>query len=158
MRYFCIIFLVGCFAFACVKSKSKDPIPTLEFKEFQNMQKLPGGSLGARDTGALVVSYTDGDGDLFVNTSTDASNLVIKYFNFITDSNKFVQVSVEAKQIKQPDNGYYKGKSIKGDIYIPIREYRKSDAIKLIKVEVFMVDMKSHQTNIVTSPTYTINY
>jgi hypothetical protein len=108
-----------------------------------------------RDTAVVAFRYNDGDGDLFNNTNKDAPNLVCSIYTFNTDSNKF-DVNNVPYSILQPANGYYRGKSIYGDLYLPMRQFRPSAKVRLVRFEVFMVDIKKNKSNIISSPTYTL--
>lgn len=160
MRYRVIIFLAACVVFACVKPKTKDPVPVIGFNSVQNLQKMPAsGSLPARDTAVLVIDYQDGDGDIFRNATTDGPNFFYTVYTFNEDSGKLVIDGITNPMVvKQPADGYYRDKSIQGQIYIPLSQFRSSNKIKTIKFETFMVDMKSHRSNTVSSPVYTISF
>lgn len=164
MRYLVIIFLCVCIAFSCVKPKTKDPVPVIEFKRVESMVRLPAtASLPERDTASLVIGYADGDGDLFRNVSTDGPNFIWATYYFNSDLNKFVKDAADttisnADVILQPADGYYKGKSIEGDIYRPLKEFRSTSNHKILKFVVFMTDMKNHKSNVVSSPVYTLTF
>lgn len=152
MRHLLVSLLIGLIAFACVKQPSDNPVPLLEFKSVAPLGKV--GNTG-RDTAVVIFRYNDGDGDLFNNTNKDAPNLVCSIYSFNADSNKF-EVNNVPYSILQPANGYYRNKSIYGDLYLPMRQFRPSDKVKIVRFEVFMVDIKKNKSNIITSPTYTL--
>lgn len=138
--------------FSCVKKPSTNPVPSLEYKTAYGFALTSSGS----DTAVVVVSYEDGDGNLFVDDYSQGPNLIMTTYYYNTDSAKFLKDKSFSNTVKQPDNGYYKGKSIKGDIYLPLREFRSNNTRKILKFEIFMKDMKSNLTNTVTSPVYTL--
>lgn len=145
-----------CFiALSCVKPASKDPIPVIEYKTLKDLGKKVRDN---SDTATLVIGYQDGDGNLFADNSTDPANLVITYMYYNSDSAKMVTHLSEATKVFQPDKGYYKGKSIRGDITYPLAAFRPSDKIKIIQLKIFMVDMAKNKSNIITSPVYTLNF
>ena len=161
MRILFIIFLAAFIGFSCVKPKTKNPIPVIEFADFSDPHKTPRG-----DTATMVLNYEDGDGDLFVDKTSEGPNLIFTpyyydlasktykaSFNVIINDTTRITMS-----IKQPDNGYYKGKSIKGQIYVPLLEFRPNDATKIIRFSGFMVDLAGHKSNAVVSPSYTLNF
>lgn len=159
MRNLLLLFLMVFITFSCVKGPSKDPVPTLEFKAVSPLGKATSASQPPRDTAVLILRYEDGDGDIFRNSNTDGPNLVYTTYAFNVGSNKFkIDGYPNQATIIQPANGYYKGKSIKGDIYVPMRQFRSSDNVKVIKFTAFMVDMKNNKSNTVTSPVYTLNF
>jgi hypothetical protein len=149
---------------ACVKPKSKDPVPTAEFLELRDLGQTKYG-----DTATIVLFYTDGDGDLFSESSTQAhsSSIVTPYFYNETtnkfeayfDSDPKVNDTIRiGHAIFQPDNGYYKGKSIKGELYIPLTQIRRDESVTQIKFRGWLVDMKKHTSNVYSSPAYSINF
>jgi hypothetical protein len=160
MRYLVIIFLAGLIVYSCAKPKTKDPKPAIEFKNFNYFQ------IAGRDTAILTIGYEDGDGDIFMDNNSTTQNLFITPYSFKESTNKFESVidpiTKDTFRIsyiaKQPDNGYYKGKSIKGDIIIPLREFRVSDDDKILKYAIFVVDQSGKKSNVVGSPVFTVNF
>lgn len=166
MRFILIIFLIGLIGFSCVKPNTTNPIPVIQYKDLTNLGKAYSGSQPPRDTAVMVLGYEDGDGDLFADNTTQGPTFAIIPFYFNTTTNKF-DITIDpitldtqriTNTIKQPDNGYYKGKSIKGDIYIPLSQYRPNDNVKIIKFTGFMRDTKGHKSNVFASPIYTLNF
>lgn len=161
MRFILIIFSVGLVAFSCVKQKTSNPIPLIEFEDVYHLQKS---EYTGSDTGLLTIKYEDGDGDLFLDGASDGPNIIFTPYYFDTITNKFTVTFFGPDTIKilgfvlQPDDGYYKGKSIKGAVYIPMRQYRPNDSAKQIYFTGFAIDKKGNKSNIVTSPIYTLNF
>lgn len=162
-RVLAFIFLIVLLGNSCIKKKTKDPVPVIEFLDFLN----PGKSASTgRDTALIHISYEDGDGDLFTDFKTDNNNFIFTPFYFNTSTNQFYVVidpitndtTRISYTIVQPDNGYYKGKSIKGEIFVPLNQFRPNDDVKILKFKGFMVDMSGHKSNVVESPTYTLNF
>ncbi len=163
MRYLLPLIPIISLIFSCVKPPSEDPVPVIEFKDIHNMRKAisyyPDGKLWIRDTAVLVLGYADGDGDIFRNKNSDGPNLVYTTYAFNQDSNKFVIDNFpNPATITQPADGYYLGKSIHGEIFVPMPQFRSSDNVKVLKFQAFMEDMKGHKSNVVTSPVYTLNF
>lgn len=163
MRHLLFIFLISGLAYSCVKQQTKDPIPLIEFKDFLNPGKSP---YTQRDTALIYITYQDGDGDLFTDTRNEGPNFIFTPYFYNTNTNQFY-VEIDpitndtfriTNTILQPDNGYYKGKSIKGEIFVPLNQFRKNDAVKILKFKGFMIDMKAHKSNVVSSPVYTLNF
>lgn len=152
MRYLLVIFCFTGLVTSCVKKTPEDPIPVIEFKDFQAWKN------GNRDTAIMTLSYNDYDGDLFRNTTNDGPNTVLKTFIFNTDSNKFIKDQTLSYAITQPGDDFYKGKSIKGDIIIPMSQFRPNNQVKLMKFEVFMVDMSENKSNIVATPQFSLTF
>ncbi|PBQ33247.1 hypothetical protein CNR22_16185 [Sphingobacteriaceae bacterium] len=141
----------------------QDPVPVIEYKDLLHAQKS---EFTGRDTAVLSLGYEDGDGDIFMDNNTQGPNVIFIPFFYNTATGKFDVDKDPITQdtfritntIVQPDNGYYKGKSIKGEIFIPLREFRINDAQKIIKFTGFVIDLKGHRSNSVASPVYTLNF
>lgn len=155
MRNLLILFLASLICFACVKAKTENVVPVLAYIDFEKAGKSP---YSNQDTAVLKFSFEDGDGDLFRDQKTDPSNIVVIPSYFYPDSNKFLKGLTFSYVLVQPENGYYKNKSITGDIELPLSQFRPSDAIKKIQFEFFMVDMKDNKSNVVTTPTIVLNF
>jgi hypothetical protein len=149
----------------CAKRPSKNPVPVIEFIDVNPLAQVTSVSMGTRDTAVIIIHYEDGDGDLFTDRSSDDNNFIFTPYT-VDGTGKFRGMVNPVTQdtvrltytIKQPDNGYYKGKSIQGEIYVPLREFRESEDIKVIKFVGFMQDMKKHRSNVISSPVYTLNF
>ncbi len=155
--YMMRFFIITTFLFvlvSCVKKPSTNPVPQLEYKNAYGFGLTSTGG----DTAVVVVGYEDGDGNLFVDDYSQGPNLIMTTYYYNSDSAKFLKDRSFSNTVKQPDNGYYKGKSIKGDIYLPLREFRSNNTRKIIKFNIFMKDMKSNVANTVSSPVYTLNF
>jgi len=145
------IILVGLFAFSCIKKTLTNPIPEIEFVDFKWLNNIQ------TDSAILTLSYNDYDGDLFAYGTNSKDNIVVKTLAFNLDSNKFIIDNSFSYKINQPADGYYKDKSIQGNIYIPLGEFRSKEvkaAKQKIKLEVFMIDMKANKSNVVSTPEY----
>jgi hypothetical protein len=151
-------------ALSCAKPRTKDPVPKVEFLDFRN----PGiSSFSKSDTAVLVLGYEDGDGDLFVDNNSEDNNLVFTTYRHDAATNTFIAEQTTyspydtaryVSKIKQPDDGYYKGKSIRGEIHIPLNEFRQSRSTKVLKFVGFLVDQKKHKSNVFSSPVYSLNF
>ena len=146
---------------ACAKQKTKDPIPKIEFIDFRDISKS---KFTGADTATMVLSYEDGDGDIFVDNFNQGPNLVFTTYIWDAEKKQFsahfdpmINDTVRyTTTVKQPDNGYYKGKSIRGEIHIPLSSFRDSKKQNVVKFSGFMTDMAGHKSNTFSSPTYTI--
>lgn len=151
MRYLLMIFLPGLMLFSCVKKTPKDPVPEIEFKNFEMLNRV------GSDSAIFTIGYKDWDGDLFRNSTTDGPNTIISTYVYKTDSGKFVFDQAFSYAIVQPADGYYKGQTIQGDIRIPVSEFRSDPQNdKRVKFEIFMMDMKDNKSNVLATPEYTI--
>src|SRR3954471_13204554 len=86
MKYSFFILLSALIFGSCVKQASKNPVPHIEFLNLKD----PGKSKFTNsDTATVVLSYEDGDGDLFVDNFSDGSNLVLTTYGFDKATGKF---------------------------------------------------------------------
>jgi hypothetical protein len=154
MRNVLYIICLALCAFSCVKTRTESDVPKIDYKNFVAWKTTTG------DTAVLTLSYEDGDGDLFRDETATDPNIVIAPYYYDEKKAVFVRdtSNIISNRITQPDNGYYKGKSIKGDIIYPMSSFRSSNKIKMLKMDIFMVDMNDHKSNIVTTPVYTVTF
>jgi hypothetical protein len=149
------IFLVFYIGYSCVKPKTTNPVPVLEYIEFAKAGKSV---FTGQDTANLVIAYEDGDGDIFRDSKSNDPNMVFIPYAFYDDSNKYVKGTPFTYVLTQPLENNYKGKSIKGEIIVPFRQIRPNDKIKKIKYEFFMLDMKNNKSNVVITPDIILNF
>lgn len=160
MRYLFIVFLIVVSIAACKRRPTKNPTPALEFKNFSAYQ------VAGRDTAILTIGYEDGDGDIFSDNNASHHNLFITPYFYNEFSNKYESVLDPITQdtfrisyiVRQPDNGYYKGKSIKGEVIVPMAEFRQDSTQKNLRYNIWMVDMSGKKSNVVASPGYTLTF
>lgn len=108
------------------------------------------------DTALMVIGFEDGDGDLFRDSQANGANLVYTIYSYDTATQQFtINGNPNPATVVQPANGYYKEKSVQGEIGLPLRGFRLNN-VSIIKFEVFMVDMAKNKSNVVTSPVYTL--
>jgi hypothetical protein len=162
MRLVLTILAVSSLLAACVKRQSKDPVPKVEFIDIIGPSRTANG-----DTATLILGYEDGDGDLFVDNVEQGDATVIVTFYYFDEQTQTFRgyISPESNDtvrsgyaIKQPDNGYYKGKAIKGEIFVPLSQFRQDDSYKVIKFRGFLMDSQGHQSNYFSSPGYTLSF
>ncbi|MEO6301762.1 MAG: hypothetical protein ABIP51_01190 [Bacteroidia bacterium] len=147
------------FCFACVKRQTKDPVPAITYETFVSSKT------NGIDDGQMVLGYEDGDGDIFREETTHIPNLIMKFYYYNNGTHQFTgffDTNINdtfniAKIITQPGDGF-KGKSIKGEIYIPMAEFRPADSIKVFKYVIFALDESGNKSNIVTTPQFTVDY
>jgi hypothetical protein len=162
MRQLVLISFLALVVFACVKKPSTSPIPTLEFKDARYIK------VNGSDSGYLVFSYEDGDGDIFRDKGHTIPNLVITNYAKDTVTGKFVidsiytgphlpRVASYATTVYQPGDGY-KGKSVRGDIIVPYNEFRSGPWIKTFYHAAFIEDEAGNKSNVAYSQTVTLNF
>lgn len=159
MRYLVLIFSLALLS-ACVKRQSNDPVPIIEFQDFQ-FYKLNGS-----DKGSITIGYQDGDGDIFVGTSSIKKNVLIITYHYDAVKGDFFPDSTTVggtkivisylTAVKQPGDGY-KGKAVKGTMTFPYDEYRLNGNVKIIRHTVIVEDEAGNKSKPVTSPVYTLN-
>jgi len=166
MRVAAIIFIITLFSFSCVKKKVTNPVPAIEFKDFQAWKTSAG-----NDTAVLVISYEDGDGDIFRESNAKGPNLIGTFYylnsatqqfttikDLITNDTARITQTVLQPSTLNPNDANYKGKSVRGDMYLPWAPFRSGDSVKIFKYTVFVVDESGNKSNIITTPQFTINF
>lgn len=162
MRQLVLISFLALIVYACVKKPSTSPIPTLAFKDARYLK------VNGSDSGYLVLSYEDGDGDIFRDKGHTVPNLIITNYYKDTATGKFAidsiftgpglpRVASYATTVYQPGDGY-KGKSVRGDIIVPYDEFRSGSWIKTFYHTAFIVDEAGNKSNLAYSQTVTLNF
>lgn len=139
----CICLLVF---FGCKKEKAPDAISTTPELKFVSIS--PGSVLQYNDSITIVISYTDGDGDLGENNA-NINNL------FVTDSRNGVQYNYRVKQLAPSDANI----AIKGNLNVVLKNTALVDTNKTsesVTYSIFMNDRAGHASNTVTSSAITI--
>lgn len=162
LRILSILFISLAIGISCAKPTSKNEIPYAEYKNFDAYKKTNGS-----DTAFLTISYEDGDGDLFVSdVTTEGPNVVFSQYIYNETTKKFQvfknpftnDTTPVFASVKQPADGYYKGKPTKGDITLPLGQFRPNDQTKIFYYRGYLMDTDGNQSNIVTTPTFSLNF
>ncbi|MBL7931589.1 MAG: hypothetical protein JNL60_06800 [Bacteroidia bacterium] len=163
------IFLICLSAgFSCVKPALKEEIPVAEYKDFEVFNTSDG-----EGDAILTIGYEDGDGDLFIkDVQNEGPNVVFSIYIYDETTKKFkvfikpntipgvniVDSSFISVSVKEPADGYYKGKSIKGDIKLPLNQFRPNPEAKIFYYRGYLMDTDWNMSNIVTTPTFTVDF
>jgi hypothetical protein len=142
---FFLLLPVACFLYSsCKKEQAISTTPSIKF-----VSVAPNPAIKYQDTIKIVVSYTDGDGDLGVD-SADAKNL------FVTDSRNNVTSQFRIPQLA-PDNANI---IIEGnlDIILPPQGFiDDNDNSESVTYSIYVVDRAGHKSNTVQTTALTIN-
>jgi len=160
MRIFLFILFISLIAFACVKKPTTSPIPTIEYVDFQATK------VNGNDTAVMVIGYEDGDGDIFRDVTLHGPNIVGTFYYLNSATKQFTGIkdfitndtARITQTVVQPKDASYKGKSVKGKIYLPWSPFRSGDSVKIFKYTLFVVDESGNKSNIITTPNFTINF
>jgi hypothetical protein len=157
--YLLIVFVISLLSYSCQKDNSYSIIPAIEFSEIKTIPDR-------LDSVDLVISFTDGDGDIgFTQGDTlppfnyDPINYNYYYFNFHFVTYHFVDTSWVEYVFPDPySNGYRieyitptgQNKSLKGTIQVGLR---LSPAMPdSVYYEIQLVDRALHISNTVQTP------
>lgn len=143
-----------------MKPPSKDPVPLIEYKDFKAWK------VAGSDTAYMVIGYEDGDGDIFRDNNVNGPNLVGTFYYLNSATNQFTSVkdiitndTMRITQtILQPVDGNYKGKAVKGEMFIPWNPFRTGDSVKVFKYTLYIVDEAGNKSNVITTPSFTIDF
>ncbi|MCW3075447.1 MAG: hypothetical protein JWO32_56 [Bacteroidetes bacterium] len=160
MRLLIAIFIASVFCFSCAKKQTKDPVPVIEYKDFKAWK------VNGSDTAILTIGYEDGDGDIFRENNSKGPNFIGTFYYLNSATHVFTTVkdiitndtARFTQTILQPAETSYKGKAVKGEMFIPWQEFRKGDSIKIFMYKIFMIDDAGNKSNVLTTPVYTINF
>lgn len=150
LNHIVVILALTMIYFSCVKKKSYSKNPEIEFKDFYPY---------SGDTADLLITFSDGDGDIGKEQEDATKNLFITYNYFDTITGKFhayyqplLLDTVRMNYTIRKPNGEYAGKPISGEIAVRINEYRPSKKHKRIKYIMYLVDNAGNSSNILTTP------
>jgi hypothetical protein len=146
---------------ACVKKASESPIPTLEYYNFVAWKVRV-----KTDTAVMVLKYEDGNGDIFLANNTQGPNVIGTFYYKNSATGKFTAIKDQitndtariTQTIIQPKDASYKGKSIRGEIYLPMSPFRSGDSVKVFKYTFFVIDEAGNKSNLVTTPELTVSF
>ena len=139
--------------FSCVKKKTYEQSPQIEFKDF-----IP----FTGDSADMVVSFSDGDGDIGKASGDSTQNLWINYYYKDSVTGKYVALpdqfspggsdSIKTGYIIRKPIDNYEGKPISGEVAVRISKYRHSKKIKALRYVIYMYDNKGNKSNVITTP------
>ena len=156
-----LITVLFIFLWSCVKRPSTSPNPTISYNNFQAWKVR-----GTIDTAVAVLNYEDGDGDIFLDNTTQGPNIIGTFYYLNKQTGQFSGVKDNitnntlrfTQTVLMPNDVNYNGKSIKGEMYIPIASFRTGDTVKTFKYTFFVQDKAGHKSNVITTPSITINF
>jgi len=154
-----ILFTAIILAVSCKKPDEYPVIPAISFKSIYTVKDAQGYDLNVY----VVVSFTDGDGDLGLYPAEDHRNDPIfddplsPYYNdfivtaFINNSGSWdtIPVPVSSRMPYLTPSGANKG--LKGDI---LRQFNVPPSLNdsLVRYDIFIYDRALHKSNMITTP------
>lgn len=156
-----------CIAFSCRKTEEYPVIPAISFKSFEKYSHKNGVGGLIDDSLNLIISYTDGDGDVGIpqdDTSPPFNagspyfyNMVVKYFKKTRGvyTERVLDPPYSARIPDLTPKGNHK--AIKGDIKLlmPFIDFQAN--YDTIHCEVFIYDRALHKSNVITTPDIVVN-
>lgn len=128
---------------SCKKDTGISPVPSISFDSIS-----PNPAIKYRDTILIVISYTDGDGDLGID-SADVKNL------FVTDSRNNVVSEFRIPQLA-PTGATI---AIQGnlDVVLPPQIFiNDNDSTETVSYSLYIVDRAGHKSNTITTKSLVI--
>ncbi|MDB5282070.1 MAG: hypothetical protein JWO06_1145 [Bacteroidota bacterium] len=129
---------------SCKKDKTSSATPTISFVSI-----APNPAIKYLDSVKIVISYTDGDGDLGID-SPDAKNL------FVTDNRNNVTSGFRIKQLAPSGSNII----IEGNLDIilsPQGFTDDNDATEIATYSIYVVDRAGNKSNVVKATPLVIN-
>jgi hypothetical protein len=150
IKYALIVTLLIGGIYSCVKKKTYSQSPEIGFKDF-----IP----FTGDSADMVISFSDGDGDIGREAGDSAKNLWMNYYYKDTLTGKY-RLYYDASSNDSLRTGYiirkptdnYEGKPISGEVAVRISKFRHSKKIKNFKYVIYMIDNGGNRSNVVTTP------
>mgnify|MGYP000936424893 FL=1 len=156
-----ILFLVGIlFFFSCKESENYPVVPQLTFESFTNLRTYA----GIDTMGIMILSFTDGDGDLGLADYDTSTNFFVKYFvmnnGLLEEGTRYNPVTGQSEPINfnvripnlAPDN--YKG-WLKGqieDTISPLRNATSSKTWDTVMFRAWIFDRAGNKSNEIETP------
>lgn len=114
----------------------------------------------------MIIGYEDGNGDIFRDASVNGPNVIGTFYYLNSGTKQFTAIKDPitkdtariTQTVVQPEDANYKGKSVKGQIYLPWKPFRSGDSVKIFKYTIYVVDEGGNKSNVITTPTYTIAF
>ncbi len=143
-----------------MKKQSNDPNPVIEYIDFKAWKD------NGSDTAVMVLGYQDGDGNIFRENNLKGPNLIGTFYYLNSATQKFTAIkdiitndtARITQTVLQPKDASYKGKAVKGQMYIPWNPFRSGDSVKVFKYTLFVVDDAGNKSNVITTPVFTIDF
>jgi hypothetical protein len=139
-----VMFVFAALIPSCKKEQPISNVPSITFNSIS-----PNPAIKYVDTITIVISYTDGDGDLGVD-SPDVKNM------FVTDSRNNVTSSFRIRQLAPSGSNI----AIEGklDIVLPAQIFvNDNDTTETATFSVYVVDRAGHKSNMVQTTPLVIN-
>jgi hypothetical protein len=149
IKYILIFTVLISGSYSCVKKKTYEQSPQIEFKDF---------ILFAGDSADMVISFSDGDGDIGKVAGDSTQNLWMNYYykdatgKYRLYYNASINDSVRTGYIIRKPSDNYEGKPITGEVAVRIGKYRHSTTVKALKYVIYMYDNKGNRSNVITTP------
>ncbi|MDD5570839.1 MAG: hypothetical protein PHD97_06740 [Bacteroidales bacterium] len=160
--------LIAISAVLYLSCKKKSPYPSTPAIELRSFEKIPNGT-SIDDKGYLTISFTDGDGDLgldsydtnppFDKSSSNYFNYFIRFkekqngnFVDITDS---LPMTLNARFPRIESKT--KNKSLKGYIELEIFINNYESPFDTVEFDVYIMDRALHKSNVISTPEIVIN-
>lgn len=149
--------------FGCKKSNEYPEVPIIKFEEFRKNQT----ATGKDDVGVMVISFTDGDGDIGFHEKDTLSpyhkkgdyyyNFIIKYFERQKGVYKeiILPFSNNARITYLTPEG--KNKVLSGNIAMDLFINNPKSNYDTIRFEAFIYDRALHKSNVITTPDIIVN-
>lgn len=160
--YYTLVFL-GIFLTGCIKKEIYPDVPRIEFKSFTKINN----GLGYDDKGLLVLSFTDGDGDIGLGSNelnppyNEGSMYYYNFFITYYEKQKGEFVAVElpfSNNSRIPPLFNNEGeKPLKGDIQVELFINNYLSPYDTIRFQVFIVDRALNHSDTLFTPDIIIN-
>jgi len=159
-RFVYILASILLMVYSCVKRDTKNPVPKISFHSFDAINE---------NEAFLTISYSDGDGDIFVEKGTKEPNF-FAWFYYKNENGEFVpflervspidtaMMSIPKIATLERPSELSKNQPIKGQIRIHMITWRGDSKIKNFKYKMYMVDQKGNQSEEVMTPEIVVNF
>jgi len=155
-----ISFFGSAIFFSCKDSENYPPVPQLTFESFTNLRTYA----GIDTMGIMILSFTDGDGDLGLTDYDTSINFYVKYYRMkngvLEVGTRYNSTTGEIEPInfntRIPNlapvfyTGWLKGEI--QDTIIPLSDPTSSKTYDTVMYEAWIFDRAGHQSNVIQTP------
>ncbi len=140
---------------SCLKVAKKSIVPTISFKSI---------TLNKNKTATLVISFSDGGGNLFSPSNDTTRRLWANYYykdtlppyNYRAICFGTGTDSIKTGYIINKDGLLFDNAPVSGEFSINITDYKPFSNIKSIKYVIYLIDKNNQKSNVIVTPAITV--
>lgn len=154
------LFIGALFFFSCKESEEYPPVPQLTFESFTNLRTYA----GIDTMGIMLLTFTDGDGDLGLSQYDTSTNFFVKYYRMkngeLEEGTRYNPSTGQIEPInfntRIPNLApYFYSGWLRGEIedtIVPLSDPTSTKPYDTVMFEVWIYDRAGNKSNVVQTP------